>query len=101
MLLLSQGDVNVHEERGTEERSENLPVIQREKCYTSCLNSEGVLYSLVTELTTLCSIFKSCKEDEMVGWHDRVSGHELGQALGDGEGQGLWVCCSPWGRSQT
>ena len=36
-------------------------------------------------------------EDEMVGWHHRVNGHEFEQALGDGEGQGSLVCCSPWG----
>ena len=27
-------------------------------------------------------------EDEMVGWHHRLSRHEFEQALGDGEGQG-------------
>ena len=36
-------------------------------------------------------------EDEIVGWHRRLNGHEFEQAPGDGEGQGL-VCCSPWGR---
>ena len=36
-------------------------------------------------------------EDEMVGWHHRLSGHELGQTLGGGEGQGGLACCSPWG----
>ena len=36
-------------------------------------------------------------EDEMAGWHHRCNGHELGQTLGDGEGQGGLVCCSPWG----
>ena len=35
-------------------------------------------------------------EDEMVGWHHWLSGHELGQTLGDGEGQGSLACCSPW-----
>ena len=38
---------------------------------------------------------KRVTEDEMVGWHDPLSGHELGQTLGDGEGQGSLVCCSP------
>ena len=33
----------------------------------------------------------------MVGWHHRLNGHEFEQALGDGEGQGSLVCCSPWG----
>ena len=36
-------------------------------------------------------------QDEMVGWHDRLDGHEFEQALGDGDGQGSLVCCSPWG----
>ena len=36
-------------------------------------------------------------EDEMVGWHHRLNGHEFEQALGVGDGQGSLVCCSPWG----
>ena len=35
--------------------------------------------------------------DEMVGWHHCFNGHDLGQSLGDGEGQGGLACCSPWG----
>ena len=34
-------------------------------------------------------------EDEMVGWHHRLNGHEFEQTLGDSEGQGSLVCCSP------
>ena len=34
-------------------------------------------------------------EDELVGWHHRINGHEFQQTLGDGEGQGSLVCCSP------
>ena len=37
----------------------------------------------------------------MVGWHHRLSGHEFGQAAGDGEGQGSRVCCSPWGHKES
>ena len=37
----------------------------------------------------------------MVGWHYRLDGHEFEQALGDGEGQGSLVCCSPWGRKES
>ena len=40
---------------------------------------------------------KGTAEDEMVGWHHRFSRHEFEQALGDSEGQGHLVCCSPWG----
>ena len=36
-------------------------------------------------------------EDEMVGWHHQLNGHEFGQAPGDGEGQRGLVCCSPQG----
>ena len=36
-------------------------------------------------------------EDEMVGWHHRVNGHEFEQASGVGDGQGSLACCSPWG----
>ena len=28
------------------------------------------------------------REDEMVGWHHRLNGHEFGWALGVGDGQG-------------
>ena len=34
-------------------------------------------------------------EDEMVGWYHRPNGYEFEQALGVGDGQGSWVCCSP------
>ena len=36
-------------------------------------------------------------EDEMVGWHHRLNGHGFGWTLGDGEGEGSLVCCSPCG----
>ena len=35
-------------------------------------------------------------EDEMVGWHHRLNGHEFEQTPGDSEGQGSLLCCSPW-----
>ena len=36
-------------------------------------------------------------ENEMVGWHHRLDGHEFEQAQGAGDGQGSLVCYSPWG----
>ena len=36
-------------------------------------------------------------EDEIVGWHHWLDGHEFEQALEVGDGQGGMVCCSPWG----
>ena len=41
-------------------------------------------------------------KDKMVGWHYQLRGHEFEQTLGDCEGQGSLVCCSPWvAKSQT
>ena len=40
-------------------------------------------------------------EKEMVGWQHRLDRHKFEQALGDGEGQGSLVCCSPWGRKES
>ena len=36
-------------------------------------------------------------DDQMVGWHHQLNGHEFEQAPGDGEGEGSLACCSPWG----
>ena len=36
-------------------------------------------------------------EDEMVGWHHRLDGHEFEQALRVGDGHRCLVSCSPWG----
>ena len=38
-------------------------------------------------------------EDEIVGWHHQLNGHEFEQALGDNR-QGSLVCCSPWGHKE-
>ena len=40
---------------------------------------------------------KGMTEDEMVGWHHWLDGHEFEQALKVGDGQGGLACCSPWG----
>ena len=40
-------------------------------------------------------------EEEMVGWHHRLNEHEFEQSLGDDEGQGSLVCCSPWGHEES
>ena len=40
---------------------------------------------------------KGTTEDEIVGWHHQLNGHEFEQALGDGEGQGSLACYSSWG----
>ena len=39
-------------------------------------------------------------EDEIVGWHHQLDGHEFEQALGVG-GQGSLACCSSWGLKES
>ena len=43
---------------------------------------------------------KGTTEDEMVGWHHRLDGHEFEQALEVGEGQGSLACFSSWGHKE-
>ena len=43
---------------------------------------------------------KKATEDEMVGWHQRLNGHEFEQIPGDSEGEESLVCCSSWGHEE-
>ena len=40
-------------------------------------------------------------EDEMVGWHHQLNGHEFGWTLVVGDGQGGLVCCGSWGQKES
>ena len=51
------------------------------------MNQENTIIEIKSSLDKL--------RDEMIGWHHRLNGHESEQTLGDGEGQGSMVCCSP------
>ena len=44
---------------------------------------------------------KGATEDELVGWHHQLNGHEFEQTLGDSEGQGSLAGYSPWGRKES
>ena len=41
------------------------------------------------------------RQDEMVGWHHQLIGHEFEEAAGVGDGRGGLVCCSPWGHKES
>ena len=43
---------------------------------------------------------KGTTEDEMVGWHHQLDGHEFEQTPGVGDGKGGLVCCSPQGHKE-
>ena len=40
-------------------------------------------------------------EDEMIGWHHRLDGHEFEQAPRVGDGQASLACCILWGRKES
>ena len=40
-------------------------------------------------------------EDEMVGWHYRLNGHEFESIPGVGDGRGGLASCSPWGCKES
>ena len=40
-------------------------------------------------------------EDEMVGWHSRLNGHDFEQVPGAGDGEGGLVFCIPWGHKES
>ena len=44
---------------------------------------------------------KGVREDEMVGWHHQLNGHDFEQTLGDSKVQGKLVCYSPWGHKES
>ena len=48
-----------------------------------------------------CLEGKGATEDEKVGWHHWLNGHEFEQTPGDSEGQGSLACCSPWGHKES
>ena len=44
---------------------------------------------------------KGTTEDEIVGWHHQIKGHEFEQTLRDSEGQGSLACCIPSGLKES
>ena len=54
---------------------------------------DGITDSMDMSLSKL----QEMTEDEMVGWHHQLNGHEFEKTLGVGDGQGGRACCSPWG----
>ena len=44
---------------------------------------------------------KGTTEDEMIGLHHQLYGHDFEQALGVADGQGSLACCSPWDRKKS
>ena len=59
----------------------------------------GMAHSCISVIG--CGIFGEVPDAGMAGLHHPCNEHELGQTLGDGEGQGGLACCSSWGRKES
>ena len=44
---------------------------------------------------------KGTTEDEMVGWHHQLNGHEFGWTPVVGDGQAGLACCGSWGHKES
>ena len=44
---------------------------------------------------------KGTTEDEIVGWHYQLNGHEFDSTPGVGDGQGGLACCDSWGHKES
>ena len=44
---------------------------------------------------------KGVTENEMIGWHHQLDGHEFEQTPGVGDGQGSLTCCRSWGHKES
>ena len=53
------------------------------------------IFSFLKTVNILLLYEKRATEDEMVGWHYWLNGHETEQIPGDSEGQRRLACCSP------
>ena len=40
-------------------------------------------------------------QNEMVGWHHQLDGHEFEGTLGVDDGQGGLACCNSWGLKES
>ena len=70
-------------------------------CYCGSHADLALHRTPLAQLTTQLQEDKGAPEDEMVGWHHQLNGHEFEQTLGAGDGQGGLACCSPWGRKES
>ena len=67
---------------------------QEDSCFKKTGNS-------VEEMKLICGEEKGKTEEEMVGWHYQLDGHEFEQALGVCDGQGSLAFCGPWGGKES
>ena len=61
----------------------------------------GLFCISINETFTWCIHMQKYTQLGIAGWCHQGNGRELGQTLGDGEGQGGLVYCSPWGPKES
>ena len=65
------------------------------------VKTDSLEKTLMLRKIEVSSSEKKMTEDEMVGWHHRLDGHESEQAPRVGDGQGSLACSSPWGHKES
>ena len=70
-------------------------------CWSWSSNSLATWCEELTHLKRPWCWERLMTEDEMVGWHHQLDGHEFEQAPGVGDGQGRLACSSPWGCKES
>ena len=63
-------------------------------CWKKCCNS-------LCNMNCVSKDHLGTTEDEMVGWHHRLDGHEFEWTPGVGDGQGGLACCDSWNRKES
>ena len=82
---------------GTETRGSFIMIL-RKLLWGLCTVSR---FSVTQGNRAMCLGGKGTTEDEMVGWHHRLDGHQFEPILGYGDGQGSLACCCSWGHRES
>ena len=79
------------------QRKSILNIHWRDWCWGWSFNTLATWCEQLTHWKDWKQEEKGMTEDEIVGWHHRLNGHEFKQILGVSEGQETLACCRPWG----